>query len=103
MIRFRVGVVLCLLLGALSAQAQIVDLEQARAEDDFRWGVRAFHGANFGDAILSLEKSLSRKPEWTLPRIWLGNALFQHGFEEEALTEWRQALERDSGNSLLRG
>ncbi len=104
MIRFRVGgLVLCLLLGALAAGAQIVDLEQARADDDFRWGVRAFHDANFGDAILSLEKSLSRKPEGALPRVWLGNALFKHGFEEEALTEWRQALQRDSGNSLLRG
>jgi DNA-binding beta-propeller fold protein YncE len=104
MIRIRVGgVVACLLLCALAARAQTVDLEQARADDDFRWGVRAFHEANFGDAILSLEKSLSRKPAGVLPRIWLGNALYQHGFEEEALTEWRQALQRDPSDSLLRG
>jgi DNA-binding beta-propeller fold protein YncE len=104
MIRIRVGgVVPCLLLCALAAGAQIVDLEQTRADDDFRWGVRAFHDANFGDAILSLEKSLSRKPEGVLPRIWLGNALYKHGFEEEALTEWRQALQRAPGDSLLRG
>ena len=91
------------LLCALAAQAQAVDLEQARADDDFRWGVRAFHDANFGDAILSLEKSLSRKPAAVLPRVWLGSALYKHGFEEEALAEWRQALARDPGDSLLRG
>jgi DNA-binding beta-propeller fold protein YncE len=77
-------------------------MEQARADDDWRWGVRAFHDTHFSDAILSLEKSLSRKPAGILPRIWLGSALYKNGFEEEALNEWRQALERDPGNSLLK-
>jgi len=105
MIRLRLGgalSLLLLLLGARAASAQSVDMEQARADDDFRWGVRAFHDANFGDAILSLEKSLSRKPAAALPRVWLGEALYKHGFEEEALAEWRQALLRDPGDSLLR-
>ena len=82
--------------------AQSVDMEQARADDDFRWGVRAFHETHFGDAVLSLEKSLSRKPAGLLPRIWLGSAFYKDGFEEEALNEWRQALELDPGNSLLK-
>jgi len=90
------------LLCALTVTAQSVDMEQARADDDFRWGVRAFHDSNFGDAVLSLEKSLSRKPAAVLPRLWLGNALYKHGFEEEALAEWRQALLRDPSDSLLR-
>jgi DNA-binding beta-propeller fold protein YncE len=91
---------LWLLASMLAAQS--VDMEQARADDDWRWGVRAFHETHFSDASLSLEKSLSRKPEGVLPRIWLGNALYKNGFEEEALNEWRQALERDPGNSLLK-
>lgn len=89
-------------LAASVLSAQSVDMEQARADDDFRWGVRAFHETHFGDAVLSLEKSLSRKPAGVLPRIWLGSALYKDGFEEEALGEWRQALERDPGNSLLK-
>jgi DNA-binding beta-propeller fold protein YncE len=89
-------------LAASILSAQSVDMEQARADDDWRWGVRAFHETHFSDSILSLEKSLSRKPDGILPRIWLGNALFKNGFEEEALNEWRQALERDPGNSLLK-
>ena len=82
--------------------AQSIDLEQARALDDFRWGVRAFHETHWSDAILSLEKSLSRKPDDVLPRVWLGGALYKNGFEEEALSEWRQALARDPGNSALK-
>jgi DNA-binding beta-propeller fold protein YncE len=102
MTRLRACGALLLLSGALAATAQAVDVEQARADDDFRWGVRAFHDANYGDAILSLEKSLSRNPAAVLPRVWLGNALYKNGFEEEALAEWRQALLRDPGDSLLR-
>jgi DNA-binding beta-propeller fold protein YncE len=89
-------------LAASILAAQSVDMEQARADDDWRWGVRAFHDTHYSDAILSLEKSLTRKPAGILPRIWLGNALYQDGFEEEALNEWRQVLERDPGNSLLK-
>jgi DNA-binding beta-propeller fold protein YncE len=89
-------------LAASALSAQSVDMEQARADDDFRWGVRAFQETHFSDAILSFEKALSRKPAWVRPRIWLGSALYKDGFEEEALGEWRQALERDPGNSLLK-
>jgi DNA-binding beta-propeller fold protein YncE len=84
------------------SQAQTIDMQQARADDDFRWGVRAFHDTHFGDAVLSFEKSLSLKPEGVLPRVWLGGALYKDGYEEEAVSEWRQALQRDPGNSLLR-
>ena len=102
MIRLAACGAILLGLIAPAATAQPIDMEQARADDDFRWGVRAFHDANYGDAILTLEKSLSRKPAAVLPRVWLGNALYKNGFEEEALAEWRQALQRDPGNSALR-
>lgn len=89
---------------ALSAQSTDLklELEKERALEDFRWGVRAFHETHWSDAVLSFEKSLSRRPQDPRTRVWLGNALYKNGFEEEALNEWRQALELDPGNATLR-
>jgi len=89
---------------ALSAQSTDLklELEKERALEDFRWGVRAFHETHWSDAVLSFEKSLSRRPQDPRTRVWLGNALYKNGFEEEALNEWRQALALDPGNATLR-
>jgi DNA-binding beta-propeller fold protein YncE len=73
-----------------------------RAEEDFRWGVRAYHNGYFGDSILSLEKSLGVKPERVLTRLWLGNALFRAGFVDAALREWSFVLDREPGNAELK-
>jgi len=87
---------------AFPARAQLIDMDQARSEESFRWAVRAFHNGYFNDAVLSLEKALSLKPVWPLPRLWLGRALYKSGFEEAALAEWKQVLDAGQGSSLLR-
>jgi DNA-binding beta-propeller fold protein YncE len=93
-------VLLFLLVCALTA-AQEIDMEAVQAFEDFRWGLRAFHSGNFQDSILSLEKSLSRKPQDLRTRYWLASALYRAGFEDAALAEWRYLLEQDPGNTAV--
>lgn len=91
-----------LLLCAAAVGAQVIDLNEARADEEFRWGVRAFHAGSFDQAILSLEKSLSYSPSRAASRRWLGDALYRAGFEDAALTEWRTLLGRQPGDAVLR-
>ena len=88
-------VLLFLLVCVLSA-AQEIDMEAVQAFEDFRWGLRAFHSGNFEDSILSLEKSLSRKPQDLRTRYWLAQALYRAGYENAALAELTLAVGRES-------
>jgi len=96
----RNPVLLFLLVCALTT-AQEIDMEAVQAFEDFRWGLRSFHSGNFEDSILSLEKSLSRKPQDLRTRYWLANALYRAGFEDAALGEWRYLLEQEPGNTVV--
>jgi len=84
------------------ASAQSIDMALVKSDENFRWGVRAFHSGYYNDAILSFEKALSFKPEKILPRLWLGKTLYKSGFEEAALNEWHYILDSGRGDSLLR-
>ena len=90
------------LIGVVTGSAQNIDLEAVQSDENFRWGVRAFHNGFFNDAILSLEKALSYKPDRSLTRLWLGEALYKSGFEEAALNEWQYLLDRDPSSSVVR-
>jgi DNA-binding beta-propeller fold protein YncE len=81
--------------------AQDVDMEAVQAFEDFRWGLRAFNSGSFEDSILSLEKSLSRKPQDLRTRYWLAAALYRAGFEDAALAEWRYILEREPSDTVV--
>jgi DNA-binding beta-propeller fold protein YncE len=95
------NLILVFLLACTLASAQQIDMEAVRAFEDFRWGLRAFHSGNFEDSILSLEKSLSRKPEDTRTRYWLAQAQYRAGFEDAALAEWRYLLQRQPSDTVV--
>ena len=95
------NLVLLFLLACALSGAQGIDMEAVQASEDFRWGLRAFHSGNFEDSILSLEKSLSRKPQDLRTRYWLASALYRAGFEDAALAEWRYLLEQEPGNTVV--
>ena len=94
-------VYLFLLVCALLS-AQDIDMQAVQAFEDFRWGLRAFHSGNFEDSILSLEKSLSRKPQDLRTRYWLAASLYRAGYEDAALAEWRYVLEQDPGDTAVK-
>lgn len=97
----RMLVVILLVLCAGFSFSQNIDLDQVRADEEFRWGVRAFHNGFYNEAILSLQKSLSFKPGDTRTRLWLGRAYRQSGFDEAGLAEWKAVSAAGAGTPLL--
>lgn len=87
--------------GEEAAAEGSLDMESISAQEEFMWGVSAFHRGYFNKAILSLEKSLAAKPEAPLTHLWLGRAYYQSGFEDAALSEWNGLIERDSAPAFL--
>ncbi len=102
MIRVFLLIFTLLLSAPVALPPQKIDMDEVKAQENFRWGVRAFHNGYYNDAVLSLEKALSYKPEKVQPRLWLGNALYKAGFEEAALNEWKYIIASDKSNSLLK-
>lgn len=78
-----------------------IDMDEVQAEENFQWGVRAFHNGYYNQAIFYFEKALGFKPLNIPERIWLGRVLYKSGFEEAALNEWNSLLARGKGSMLL--
>ena len=85
-----------------SLLGQGIDMDQLAAADEFRAGVVAFNNGEFANAVFSLNRSLSFKPEDVRTRFWLGRAFYYSGYEEEALVEWRWVLENGGESAFLR-
>ena len=88
------------LLPLCSASAQPIDMDQLEADEQFRWGVEAFHSGFYDKAILSFETALSFKADSALTRTWLGRAFYQSGRTPQALNEW-ETIERQGEASAL--
>jgi DNA-binding beta-propeller fold protein YncE len=76
----------------------------AVAQEEFRLGVQAYNRFSYNEAILSFERSLSFSPGDAVVLEWLGNAYYRTGSEENALRQWRAALNaygRSSGQGML--
>ena len=88
----KLGSIVALLSVSVTLVAQRIDLDDARAAEELRWGVTAYHLAQFGDAILALERALAFQPEATTTRHWLGRSYHRAGFVNLAIDQWRIAL-----------
>ena len=63
------------------------------AAEAFRLGVQAYNRFSYNEAILSFERALSFRPGEAIILDWLGKAYYRSGFEDNALQQWRYALE----------
>lgn len=93
LLRRMILATILLLLPLAGTMAQTIDMDAAEAEQEFRWGVVAFHQGNFNEAILAFSRSLSLNPEEPRPRFWLGLAYYRSGFHGAALGEWEKLVE----------
>lgn len=78
-----------------------INLEQAQAEEEFRFGVQAFHAARFNDAIVAFTRALAFRPDNMRMREWLGRAYYHAGLEDAALGEWEIVAEREAAGAYL--
>ncbi|MFP4644217.1 MAG: hypothetical protein ACLFM0_07670, partial [Spirochaetales bacterium] len=83
------------------ASAQNIDFDSLEADEEFGWGVRAYHRGYFQDAISSFNSALSLDSENDLVREWLGRAYFRSGLEQAAADEWNGLVERGEGSVYL--
>lgn len=90
------------LLAITPVLPQAIDMDAARAQEEFRWGVDAYHAARFNDAIVAFNRALALRPEDHTIREWLGRAYFRSGFEDAAVSEWEIILENNAGGAYLR-
>ncbi|MBN1799242.1 MAG: hypothetical protein JW822_11745 [Spirochaetales bacterium] len=85
----------------LLLSAEEIDMNKVRADEEFHYGVDAYHFGLYGKALLSFEKALSYEPDNALIKTWLGRTYYRMGFEDTALVIWDELLSAGSGSSLL--
>ena len=82
--------------------SQNIDMDEVSAQEEFRWGVIAFHSGLYNKAIFSFEKSLSFKPDNTRTLEWLGYTYYISGFTDQALEIWSLLIDSGDASSLLK-
>jgi DNA-binding beta-propeller fold protein YncE len=78
-----------------------LDMNKVRADEEFHYGVDAYHFGLFGKALQSFELALSYVPDNELIKTWLGRTYYRMGFEDTALSIWDELLSAGKGTSLL--
>lgn len=81
--------------------AQNINIDELEAQEEFGWGVRAYHRGYFQDAISSFNRALSLDSGNELLREWLGRAYFRSGLVQAAAEEWQGIVERGAGSLYL--
>lgn len=81
--------------------AQNINIDELESEEEFGWGVRAYHRGYFEDAIQSFNRSLSLSPGDPLTHEWLGRAYFRAGLEQAAEEQWSALVDRDDSSVFL--
>jgi len=94
-----VSILLFLFLLPIFGQEDDFDMDQVYAEEELQFGVRAFHEGSYNKALLSIEKSLSIKPDFTLAEDWLARTYHQNGYVSTALDIWSRLEEEGSLNT----
>ena len=106
--RLRGGVLVLILALALACGAgpalfaQDIDMDRIEAEDEFRFGVSAFHNGRYNEAILSFSRSLSFDSENIRTRYWLGRAYYFAGFVDAAVSQWQYIVDAGESSAHLR-
>lgn len=92
------AVLLATILMPLTAQ---INLDEARAAEEFRFGVQAFHAARYTDAVVAFQRALAFGPTDFLAREWLGRSYAHAGFMEAAVGEWRSVIANQGAGAYL--
>ncbi len=78
-----------------------IDMDRVNAQDEFHWGVNAFHLGYTAKALQSFEEGLRLDPDDVLIKTWLARAYFRLGLEDTALSIWKDIVKSGKGTPLL--
>lgn len=81
--------------------AQGIDLDAVRAQEEFRWGVQAYHAARYADALVAFSRALAFVPENLMAVEWLGRTYERLGLVEAAVAQWREVADRGAAGAYL--
>ncbi len=99
---WRPAIVSLVLLGfAVSLAAQPIDLDDANAREEFRFGVQVYHASRFNDAIVAFTRALAFTPDNLTIREWLGRAYYRSGLEDAAMAEWEIVADEGGAGAYL--
>jgi DNA-binding beta-propeller fold protein YncE len=78
-----------------------IDMNRVNAREEHHWGVNAYHAGYFGKALRSFEEALRLAPDDPLVKTWLARTYFRLGFEDTALSLWKDVIKSGQGTPLL--
>lgn len=76
-------------------------MDRVNAQDEFHWGVNAFHLGYTAKALQSFEEGLRLDPDDVRIKNWLARAYFRLGLEDTALSLWKDIVTSGKGTPLL--
>ncbi|HEQ72371.1 MAG TPA: tetratricopeptide repeat protein, partial [Spirochaetia bacterium] len=80
---------------------QPIDMNAANAREALKDGINAYHFGYFGKAVQSFEDALRLMPTNPEVKMWLARAYFRSGFEDTALTIWKDLKAQGPEDPLL--
>ena len=84
-----------------SFSQEVIDLDMLSANEEFKWGVKAYHRGLFNESARAFEKALAYKPENIKIQEWLGLSWYRSGFTDAAIHLWESIQASGGADSLL--
>lgn len=100
-LQFFLLLIFFLAAGSISLAAQGIDINRIKSQEEFRFGVLAYHNGNFIESTIKLETSLALYPESDQTKIWLGLAYFRAGLDDAAISIWQNMIDQGYSSAFL--
>lgn len=85
----------------ITLSAQIIDMDENQAFDEFREGVLSCNAGYFNKAYLHFENSLQYKPQNLQTRYWLAYTLYKNGYTLEANEIFQELASKNYNSDIL--
>ncbi len=78
------------------------DINKYKSEKNFKNGVYYYNETKFLAAIEYFIKALEYNPEFYPAKIWLGKAYYKAGYIDNAIEEWKEAVNSGGADNFIR-
>ncbi|MBU1077220.1 MAG: 6-bladed beta-propeller [Spirochaetes bacterium] len=92
-------IVIILFSSNLSAQRKF-NINEYRAEENFKKGVYYFNETKFLSSIEFFIKALQYNPDFYKAKLWLGKSYYKAGYKGNAIDEWLEVVENGGADNI---